>query len=596
MTDKTIYIGGASGYWGDSPEATAQLLTAARLDYLVYDYLAEITMSILARARAKNSAMGYAGDFVDTAIKPNLAAIAARRIKVMSNAGGLNPLGCAAAIEALIEQADVDLTVATVTGDDLIERCEQFSRAGIQEMFKGSTFPDTRAVMSINAYLGALPIVEALAKGADIVITGRVVDSAVTLAACMHEFAWSHDDWDRLAGASLAGHILECGPHATGGNFTDWREVASGIHNIGFPIAEVSEDGSFICSKLENTGGKVSVATVAEQMVYEIGDPQAYVLPDVICDFTNVSLTQLAQDRVLVEGARGTPAPDTFKVCMTYNDGYRGGVVAGFYGEQADEAARTYADAAIKRTETTLAHKDLAALTETSIEVLGVEGHYGSAARVVHAREVAVKVAVKHPESAGVACFLRQVSSLGLASPPGLMGFAATRPKPSPVVRAFSFLLEKGKVPVSLHIDNETIVFPLFVGSYDAPRISRPDAPELPAVAEPGISIPLIELAWGRSGDKGDNVNIGIIARNKEYLPYIWHALSEAVVAEKFSHLIEGPVERYLLPGIHAINYVLHDALAGGGTASLRMDPQGKGFAQLLLGCRVVIPQSVYQK
>lgn len=589
MGGKTIIIGGAGGYWGDSPGATAQLLTVPKLDYLVYDYLAEITMSILARARDKNNALGYATDFVETVIKPHLHEIAARKIKIVSNAGGLNPLSCAAVVRGLIKEANLDLKVATVTGDDLYPRCAELS--GRKEMFKGTSFPEAETVMSINAYLGAFPIAEALAMGADIVITGRGVDSAVTLGPCIYEFRWGQDDWDYLAGGSLAGHILECGPHATGGNFTDWQEVADGIYNIGYPLAEISADGSFICSKPENTGGKVSCATVAEQMVYEIGDPQAYRLPDVSCDFSNVTLQELDRDQVLVTGATGRPPSSDYKVCMTYNDGYRGGVVVGFNGERANEAAMCYAQAAIKRAELSLARKNMAPLTETSVEVLGVESHYGAAAQVSSSREVAVKVAVKHPQSSGVTCFLREVSGLGLASPPGLMGFAATRAKPSPVVRAFSFLLEKKCVPVVLHMDDASISLAQPTSTTESDDIIRPQPPAPPAPESNMLSVPLIELAWGRSGDKGDNVNIGIIARKKTFLPYIWHALTEAVVAEQLAHFVKGPVTRYLLPGTNAINFVLDSALAGGGTASLQMDPQGKGFAQLLLGCMIEIPE-----
>ncbi len=593
MTKKTITIAGAGGYWGDSPSATTQLLSTSKLDYLVYDYLAEITMSILARARAKDKSLGYASDFVKTVIEPHLEEIATRKIKVITNAGGLNTNSCAEAVKTVIEQSGLDLKVATVTGDNLIERVEEFSTADIREMFKDTPFSETHDVMSINAYLGALPIVRALSEGADIVITGRGVDSAVTLGPCIYEFGWSHDDWDCLAGGSLAGHILECGPHATGGNFTDWYEVANGIYNIGYPIAEISDEGSFICTKPEKSGGKVSFATIAEQMVYEIGDPQAYILPDVICDFSEVTLTEVGPDRVLVSGAKGYPASDTYKVCMTYQDGYRGGVFVGFNGERADESALCYAESAIKRTDKALKEKGLPGLTEKSIEVLGVEGHYGSSRRVEHAREVAVKVAVKHSESSGVGCFLREVSGLGLASPPGLMGFAATRAKPSPVVRAFSFLLEKKKVPVVLQINNQLVPIELPDVTCDSMSIVRPDEPEYPKIDTPMVSVPLIKLAWGRSGDKGDNVNIGVIARKSEYIPFIWHTLTEDVVINKLSHFVKGPVERYLLPGIGAINFVLNDALGGGGVASLRMDPQGKGFAQLLLGCSVEIPKAL---
>ena len=266
MSDRVLRIGGASGFWGDAARATPQLLAVDGLDYIVYDYLAEITMSIMARARAKDESRGYALDFVSAAMQPNLATIAERRIKVISNAGGVNPQACAEALRQLIAQQGLDLRVACVVGDDLMDSAAQLAAAGITEMFSAEPFPPLEKLQSINAYLGAFPIAQALAAGADIVVTGRCVDSAVTLGACIHAFGWGRDDLDQLAMGSLAGHILECGPQATGGNFTDWEQVPD-MANMGYPVAEISADGSFVCNKPVGTGGLVSVGTVSEQML-----------------------------------------------------------------------------------------------------------------------------------------------------------------------------------------------------------------------------------------------------------------------------------------------------------------------------------------
>ncbi|NNF16634.1 MAG: DUF1446 domain-containing protein, partial [Gammaproteobacteria bacterium] len=320
---KTIRIGGASGYWGEAAFATRQLVESGGLDYLVYDYLAEITLSIMARARAANPDMGYAPDFVTTALAPNIEQIAAQGIKVISNAGGVNPRACAAAVTKMVQDHGLALQVAVISGDDLMARAPEFAAGDVREMFSGVAFPAVDRIASINAYLGAAAIAVALRDGADIVITGRGVDSAVTLGACLAEFDWEPDDFDRLAQACVAGHLIECGPQVTGGNFTDWRDVGDGFVDIGYPIAEIQTDGVFTLTKPANTGGLVTVGSTAEQLLYEIGDPQRYLLPDVACDFTQVKIKQIDPERVQVSGAMGTPPPDQYKVSATYIDGYK---------------------------------------------------------------------------------------------------------------------------------------------------------------------------------------------------------------------------------------------------------------------------------
>ncbi|MEM7803670.1 MAG: acyclic terpene utilization AtuA family protein [Pseudomonadota bacterium] len=592
MSKTTISVGGASGFWGESAMSTAQLLGDAELDYLVYDYLAEITMSILARARAGDPAMGYATDFVTAVLAPNIEAIAAKGVRVLSNAGGVNPEACANAVRALITERGLDLKVAVVTGDDLTARAAEFAEAGVTEMFSGAAFPPVERLASINAYLGAFPIAEALADGADIVITGRVVDSAVTLAACIHAFGWSAEDYDCLAAGSVAGHILECGPQATGGNFTDWEQVADSLHNIGYPIADIDASGDMVIRKPADTGGMVSVGTVAEQLLYEVGDAQAYLLPDVVCDFGALQLEQDGDDRVRVTGARGHAPTVSYKVSATYADGWRGGQTLVFYGRDADRKARAFANAALKRAQSRLDETGLPQYTDTLIELVGDESHYGSRRELAGSREVSLKVAARHPTKAGIEILLRETIGAALAGPPGLTGFAGTRPRPSPVVRLFSFLLDKQSVAVTVDTGNAQRQYtPGGANGFDHDSIARPAPPELHIDGGPMLLVPLVELAWGRSGDKGDKANIGIIARKAEYLPYIWATLSEAVVGERFEHFTNQPVDRYYLPGMHAINFVLHDVLGGGGIASLRNDPQGKGYAQLLLDVSVRVPE-----
>ena len=596
MTDKVLRIGGASGFWGDAARATPQLLNSADLDYIVYDYLAEITMSIMARARARDETRGYAVDFISAAMQPNLGLIAERGIKVVSNAGGVNPLACAEALRAVIAEQGLDLTVACVVGDDLMHSKEQLRAAGVTEMFSGEAFPDPEKLLSINAYLGAFPIARALELGADIVVTGRCVDSAVTLGACIHAFAWGREDLDQLAMGSLAGHILECGPQATGGNFTDWDQVP-GMADMGYPIAEIAADGSFVCTKPDNTGGLVNVGTVSEQMLYEIGDPQAYLLPDVACDFSTASVRQVGENRVQVSGATGRPAPATYKVSATYMDQFRGGTYMSFYGIDADKKASALGEAVFAASRGVFKALGLPDFSETSIELIGAESQYGKFSELAGSREVAMKIAAKHPDMAGIGIMLKEAVGLGLATPPGLCGFAGSRPSPSPVVRLFSCAVPKDRLQVQIMLGGQPIACEEDHGEApDHGNIERPAIPAADTDAEM-VEVPLIALAWGRSGDKGNKANIGIIARQAQYLPYICAAITTELVCERFAHFLDntgpGRVERFLLPGPNAINFLLHDVLGGGGVASIRNDPQGKGYAQLLLSCPVPVPAAI---
>ncbi|GAB5503085.1 acyclic terpene utilization AtuA family protein [Pyruvatibacter sp.] len=595
-SEKSIRIGGAGGFWGEALHATPQLLAGGNLDYLVFDYLAEITMSIMARARAKNPDQGYATDFVTGVMAPHLKDIAARGVKVISNAGGVNPAACGAAVRELVKNAGLDLKVAVVAGDDLLDRAQELAGGSYAEMFSGAAFPPVDAIASINAYLGAFPIADALDRGADIVITGRVVDSAVTLGACIHAFGWTRDDHDLLAAGTLAGHIIECGPQATGGNFTDWRDVANDLDAIGYPIADVSADGSFICSKPPKTGGKVSVGTVCEQMVYEIGDPQAYLVPDVVCDFSEVQVTQTGPDEVKVTGARGLPAPDTYKVCTTYSDGWRGGLMMAFIGLDAADKARTYAETSIKRAQNILRQANAADFTETSIEIIGDDSQYGAAAKDVASREVVMKLAAKHPDARGIGVLLKEVTGLALATPAGLTSFAGGRPKPSPVVRLFSFALPKNALSITVDVDGDVTTLATETGvAFHPSKLDRPTDPAAPSSDGSMVAVPLVKLAWARSGDKGDKANIGIIARDESYLPYISASMTDSAVASRFAHFLDtsnggGKVERFFLPGSNAFNFLMDDALGGGGVASLRADPQAKAYAQILLDHPVSVP------
>jgi len=591
---KTVNIAGASGYWGESAMATPQLLHAhksgdVKLDYIVYDYLAEITMSLLARAKAKApETAGYARDFVDAVIRPHAREISETGIKLISNAGGVNAESCGRAARAVIAEAGLNLKVAVITGDDLMSDLDTIKAAGPTDMFSGSALPAAKKIASVNAYLGAFPIAKALAAGADIVITGRVVDSAVTLGACIHEFGWGEQDWDLLASGSLCGHILECGPQVTGGNFTDW-ELAGDVSKIGYPIAEIRADGSFVTTKPPGTTGLVSVGTVSEQMLYEIGDPQAYILPDVTCDFSEVTLAQIGPDRVEISPAKGRAAPTHYKTCLTYADGFRAGLYLTFVGNRAADKAKAFADAAIARTETKLHASNLGAFTEVSQEIIGNGSQMGS---TFSSSEIVCKLAVKHAEAEGVGIFLRELNGTYLATPPGLSAFTgAGRPKPSPVVRLFSYLTPKSEIGVTIDVEGERLTHT----DYLMEAASQPIRPSLPKGVSGEVNVTVEDLAWARSGDKGDKANIGVIARRPEYVEALWSALTPERIGEIFSHFMKdtSEVERFYLPGSNAINFLMDRSLGGGGAASLRNDAQAKGFAQILLAQSLAVPAEI---
>ena len=599
MTKDILKIGGASGYWGDASQATEQLLRHDDLDFIVYDYLAEITMAIMARVKAKDPDAGYATDFISEAMVPNLKRISETNTKIISNAGGVNPLACAILLRKKIEEQGISLKVAVIEGDDLLPSIDCITSLNPTEMFSGGKFPDKAKIGSINAYFGAQPIVKALEMGADIVITGRCVDSAVTLAACMYNFGWDSEDFDVLSSGSLIGHLLECGTQVTGGNFTDWKSIKGTFDQIGYPIAEIEKDGKAIITKAKDTGGIVSFGTVAEQMLYEIGDPKNYLLPDVNCDFSQVEIIEIEKDRVLVSGAKGKPPSENYKVCLTYEAGFRGGHLFGFYGSDASDKANAFAKAAISRSRNSLKKKKLEPFIEESVEIIGSGSQFGTQKNSQESNEVFAKIAVKHESPKGVGVLLKDATGLALSSPPGLSGFAGARPKPSPILSLFSFLYKKENVEFTLQFDNaptETIKIAYGVGvpsSNDDANVSKPNISNLEK-KDHLIEVSLEDIAWGRSGDKGNKANVGIIARHPNFLPYIWETFSENKIAEIFSHFLDDDkIDRHYLPGISAINFVLHEVLGGGGTSSLRNDPQGKGYAQILLSCKIKIPENL---
>jgi plasmid stabilization system protein ParE len=591
MNHKTVKIGGACAFIGDSLIGPRQLVDVEGMQYLVFDYLAEMTLSSFAQARKVNPALGYAGDFVEVTLREILPRCLERGIRLVANAGGLNPRGCAAAIEALARELGCAPRVAFIEGDDSLGLLPALAAEDTRDFYTGEAMPE--AIDSANVYLGALPIARALALGADIVVTGRIVDSATTLGVLIHEFGWAADAYDRLAAGSLAGHILECGAQATGGIFTDWAEVPD-WENIGYPYVECDAEGGFVVCKPEGTGGCVTPATVSEQILYEVGDPARYVLPDVVCDFAQVTTVAAGPDRVRVAGARGMAPPPTYKLAATYQQGWRCTAQVSVFGAEAVAKARRTGDALLGRVRRLLHQKGLGDFERSAVTVLGAEDSYGPHAAPSVLREAIARIAVTHARKEALEIFSREARAPGVSFAPGttsgsaltLNGRAAVEPR----YRLYSCLVAKDRLPaprVVIGDRQDSVAIPCG-GEPVRPSAASPSAgpgsTPLMATAAAMRQVPLIALAYGRSGDKGDTSNIAVIARRPEDLDLLRRVLTPERVRAYLAHLVHGEVTRYEVPGLHAFNFFMTEALDGGGPSSLRPDPMGKGMAQLLLG------------
>lgn len=546
-----IRIGGGSAFFIDSALAVPQLIGAG-VDYIILDYLAEGAMGLFGRMRAADPESGFPPDFMDVHIGPFLAQLAEQRIKIVTNAGGVNPAGLTKLLRSKIAASGLKLKVVCVAGDDLM----------------GRQFPDLPAgLTSVNAYLGAFPIAAALEQGTDIVITGRVVDSALALGPLIHEFGWSAKDFAALAGGTVAGHLIECGAQVTGGTFTDWRDV-EGWANIGSPIAECHADGSCILTKPPGTGGLVNIGTVAEQLLYEVGDPQAYFVPDVTVDFSTVTLEQVGPDRVRVLGATGYPPTDTLKVCATYDDGWRGIAYQPVIGPAAEEKARKQAAALFERGSLMLQARGMADWRRTELVLIG------------GGEEVIAKLVVEHDDAIAAGMFVReQFAAISAMAPGTSVSFGA---QVQPCMGLVSFLIPRAEVVATL--DGAPFAG-VGVSGFDPAMIIRPPVPSGGNGAAHGAK--LGDLAYTRSGEKGETINVAVIARKPEYLPLLRAALGGDALAEWLAELAPTRITLFDVPGIHAINVVLDGALPGGINVSQRLDPAAKSVGQRLLGFAV---------
>jgi hypothetical protein len=589
-TPDTIRIANAGGYWGDDLGQFRRQVELGPIDYVTLDFLAEITMSIMQKQRARDPDAGYARDFV-AQVEVTLDLLLKRGIKVVTNAGGVNPAACRKAVIAAAARKGRAIHVAAVAGDDLMARLDELNTAGarLDNMEDGRAFAGVRAqVSSANAYFGAWPVVEALRTGAQIVVTGRCTDTGITLAPMIHAFGWAPDDWDRLAAGIVAGHIVECGAQSTGGNYTDWREIPA-FGAIGYPVLEVAADGSFVVTKHAGTGGAVTVRTVKEQLVYEMGDPRAYITPDVVADFGSIRLEQAGRDRVRVWGVKGRPAPSNLKVSAAYADGWKASGALIISGPEAVAKAEAFAQLFWERVGGTF--------EATLTEYVGASACWGPLAPKVEAPEVLLRLGVRDHDKARIEAFSKMVPAVILSGPPGV-AVTGGRPQAQEVVAYWPALVPRDLVRPALvtaagerQLDWPTPLAPM----------TEPAALELPPWPRAGTeggteaTVTLAELAHARSGDKGDTANIGVIARAPEIYPWLVATLTAGKVKKYFAGICDGEVQRHEVPNLWALNFLLAESLGGGGTVSLRLDAQGKTLSHALLAMKVKAPRALVQ-
>jgi hypothetical protein len=605
---RMVRIANAGGYWGDDPYALRrQVKGKLPLDYITIDYLAEITMSILQKQYSRDPQAGYAGDFVRQ-VEPLLGEILAKEIKVITNAGGVNPSACAEALFAAARDQGLNLKVAVIEGDNIASRVEELCQQGIdlRNMETGEELGDCAdRVLSANAYFGALPVVKALEHDPDIVLAGRVTDTGITLGALMHEYGWAMDDYDKLAHGIVGGHIIECGAQATGGNFTDWPKVPS-FFDLGFPIVECDDDGSFVVTKHPGSAGLVSCQTIREQLLYEMGHPQVYITPDVIADFTTIELEQEDVDRVRVRGVKGRAPTDLLKVSVSLADGFKASGSLIISGPYARGKAEVVAGVFWSRLASELQNADLEQLDATSTEFIGDDATHRELTPSHQPTEILLRLGTRDHDRRKLAVFRKLLPSMILSAPPGI-AVTGGAPVISEVIRYWPALIPQEAALASYTVylqdseksgpeklaEAEDLHWPATGGT---PDVSREPEDPYPAdrIAEfagaPTTEVSLMRIAHARSGDKGDTASIGLIGRSPEC--YVW--LRENVTADRvkkwFGSMVHGHVERYLVPKLWALNFLLHESLGGGGTISLHIDAQGKTFGPALLRCLVEVP------
>jgi hypothetical protein len=585
-----LIVGNCSGFYGDRLSAAKELVTGGPLHVLTGDYLAEVTMAILYRQKMADPKAGYVGTFLRQ-LEEVLGTCLDKGIRIVVNAGGLNPVGLAEAVEALAGRLGLHPKVAWIDGDDLMPRLEELRAKGesLLHLDKGITFAEARVKpVTANAYLGGWGIAEALGRGADIVLCPRVTDAALTIGPAAWHHRWARDDWDRLAGALAAGHILECGAQATGGNYSFFREVPS-FERIGYPLAEIHEDGSCIITKHPGTGGLVSVGTVTAQLLYEIDAP-AYVNPDVTACFDTLRLEQVGPDRVRVSGCKGLPPPHTAKVCINTLKGHRNSMGVRLAGLDIEEKARIVEQTVFA----SLGGKDR--FDEVDVQLLRTEhedpDHNDKALATLR-----LTVVSEDSKLAG-RLFSAKVVEIALANIPG---FTLTQQpgEGAPNVVYWPALVSKREVHETVHFQGETWEVAPVLAPIPGPAPQRPGAAAEARRKAPGVAkgpvkrIPLGRIVGTRSGDKGGNANLGVWART----PPAYAFLREFLTVERLKALLPDvapyAVERYELPNLLALNFYIRGILGEGGTSSTRTDAQAKTLGEYLRAKWVEVPEAL---
>ncbi len=582
-----VIIANCSGFFGDRLSAAREMVQGGPIDYLTGDYLAELTMALLFRQKLKNPNGGYVPTFLKQ-VEEVLGECLDKGIRIISNAGGLNPQGLANDLKALADKLGLKPKIACITGDDILPRLAELKEKGepLTHLDKGIGLGEAGGMpITANAYLGGWGIVEALRKGADIVIGGRIADAAVAAGPAAFHFGWAKTDWDRLAGAVVAGHIIECGAQATGGNYSFIEEIPS-FRNMGYPIAEVFEDGSFVITKHPGTGGLVSVDTVKAQLLYEIREP-AYLTPDVIAHFDTIDISQEGPDRVKVTGVRGGPPTDTTKVCLNVMGGYRNSMTIILTGLDIEKKAKIFEDALFDSVGGKNAYETV------EVQLIPSQKENPDTNETAFAY---LKVSVRDPDAEKVNKFSSKIVELGLANIPG---FTATAPpaKGTPVIVHWPALLSVRHIEQKVFVDGEESVV-----TSELPKAASDGAPKKNAVSVPAapggktVKIPMGRLFAARSGDKGGNANLGVWAKNMGAYAFLKNFLTADKLRDLLKDLQGYEIERYELPNLLAVNFYIKGILGDGVAASSRSDPQAKTLGEYLRARIIEAPESIVEK